>query len=402
MALLNYSNTYREVLNEFNTENNINITDPSQLSAKAKGYIKLFFTGDGNIITHGVNYLPLFTQSYTGKGLVPVNVSELEKDKDFLRGDGSWNKITTADLPIYQTGKEYDTTSILNSFQVQQLVNSSFTANDAMRFKGVISSQSEIISPWEPGDTYRVAREDTYYHKFCEVGDLIICITKGDSSDNAASSHWAVVQGNINGTKDIILNGTTLPVFLNTNIKGDISIFGPTAGGKTGDILIGKGYNNAPVWADPSDLTVGTATKVSKSLTVGAGLSMGKANDVYNGSADKIINLIKATTESLGGIKIDGETNPTLSIKEDGTIYISQQNIYNALGYIPANPDNIVDRDILVGGESIGSSALNFLPTGDIYVKVDNNTVDGSYDIGFGLSWYNISANNGQGGYETA
>ena len=64
----------------------------------------------------------------------------------------------------------------------------------------------------------------------------------------------------------------------------------------------------------------------------------------------------------------------------------------NALGYIPANPENIVDRDILVGGESIGSSALNFLPTGDIYVKVDNNTADGSYDIGFGLSWYNISS----------
>lgn len=399
MALLNYSNTYKEVLKKFNIDNNVdNILDPSQLSTSQIGYTHLYFTGDGDIITHGVSYLPLFMQSKIGKGLVPVNVSELEKDKDFLRGDGSWNKITTADLPIYQTGMEYDTTSILNSFQVQQLVNSSFTANDAMRFKGVISSQSEIISPWEPGDTYRVATPGTYYYKTCEVGDLIICITKGDSSDNAASSHWAVVQGNINGTKDITLNGTTLPVFLNTNITGDISIFGPTTGGRTSDILVGNGNNNAPKWVDSSTLTVGTATKVSKSLTVGVGLSMGKANDVYNGSADKIINLVQATAESLGGIKIDGEANPTLSIREDGTVYISQQNIYNALGYIPANPENIVDRDILVGGESIGSSALNFLPTGDIYVKVDNNIADGSYDIGFGLSWYNISSEQ----FETA
>lgn len=399
MALLNYSNTYQEVLNKFNTDNKVdNILDPSQLSTSQIGYTHLYFTGEGDIITHGVSYLPLFMQSRIGKGLVPVNVSELEKDKDFLRGDGSWNKITTADLPIYQTGMEYDTTSILNSFQVQQLVNSSFTANDAMRFKGVISSQSEIISPWEPGDTYRVAKADKYYNKICEVGDLIICITKGNSSDSAANSHWAVVQGNINGYKTITLNGTPLPVFLNSEVSGDISIFGPTTGGKTGEILIGNGASNVPVWKDSSLLTVGTATKVSKSLTVGIGLSMGKANDEYNGSTDKIINLIKATTESLGGIKIDGETNPTLSIKEDGTVYISQQNIYNALGYIPANPDNIVDRDILVGGESIGSSALNFLPTGDIYVKVDNNIADGSYDIGFGLSWYNISSEQ----FETA
>jgi hypothetical protein len=44
---------------------------------------------------------------------------------------------------------------------------------------------------------------------------------------------------------------------------------------------------------------------------------------------------------------------------------------------------------------------LNFVPTGDIYVKVDNNTSDDVYDLSFGLSWYNISANNGQGAYET-
>ena len=56
-------------------------------------------------------------------------------------------------------------------------------------------------------------------------------------------------------------------------------------------------------------------------------------------------------------------------------------------------------RTIKVGGTSIGDKSLNFMPTGDIYVKtVDQNIdpdpdTDNEFDIGFGIAWYNISTN---------
>ena len=62
--------------------------------------------------------MPLFTESFVGKGLVPVNTSTENKDKDFLRGDGSWAKITTSDLPIWKSGN-YSSDTILDSAAVK-------------------------------------------------------------------------------------------------------------------------------------------------------------------------------------------------------------------------------------------------------------------------------------------
>lgn len=456
MALLNFSVTYAEVLQD------LGVTNLAQLAENSDGYAKLYFTKDGNIITHGLDFLPLFTQCNTNvgqlKGLVPVNTSVSNKNLDFLRGDGTWQKIATTDLPIWQSGN-YDATTILNSLQVQQLVNNSFIANEAMRFKGVISSVNDIEDPWVVGDTYRVSTPGTYYGKTCEVGDLLICVTSGSSSDSSKNSHWAAVQSNINGYKEISLNGTVIKVYTNNTVEDDVVLYGPATGGTTTQILVGNGIYNQPIWKEIDALQVGTANKVAKALTVGTGLTMGNVNE-YNGSEARTITLVKASTTALGGIKIDSNSGlnglPTVSIKADGTLYLTATNISNALGFMPTNPDDLQGaltrasrnkdglaplfdsliaptfstgtwllgvnkgatedqdqfgwfgipenafnntwRDIRIGGQTIGDAALNFKPTDDVYVKVDGNTSDGSYDISFGLSWYNIST----GQYETA
>ena len=453
MALLNFSTTYAEVLQD------LGISDLSQCTEANDGYAKLYFSKDGNIVTHGTNYLPIFTQSTIGKGLVPINTNTANKDLDFLRGDGTWKSITTSDLPIWQSGN-YSTETILNSLQVQDLVNKSFVANEAMRFKGVIQNDDQVEDPWYIGDTYRVSKAGTYFGKTCEVGDLIICVTSGTSSDTGVNGHWAAVQGNINGYKEININGANLQVYTNNNIPSttNINIYGPEKGGTTSQILVGTGVYNQPIWAELDNISVGTANKVSKALTVGAGLTMGNVNE-YNGSEARQISLLTATTTKLGGIKIDTDNGlnglPTVSIESDGTLYISATNIVNALGFMPTNPNDIQNaltratrnkdglvplfdslsapsvstgtwilgvnkgadadsdkfgwyglpetafsdtwRDIRIGNQSIGTAALNFKPTEDIYVKVDGNTSDGSYDISFGLSWYNVSTKQ----YET-
>ena len=50
-------------------------------------------------------------------------------------------------------------------------------------------------------------------------------------------------------------------------------------------------------------------------------------------------------------------------------------------------------RDIQIGGTSIENQALNFMPTGSIYVvKNDMNTSnENTFDVGFDIAWYNIS-----------
>jgi hypothetical protein len=53
MALLNYALTLSEVLSHLG-KTAIKDTATADLP-------KLFFTGEGDIITHGINYLPLFT-----------------------------------------------------------------------------------------------------------------------------------------------------------------------------------------------------------------------------------------------------------------------------------------------------------------------------------------------------
>lgn len=60
---------------------------------------------------------------------------------------------------------------------------------------------------------------------------------------------------------------------------------------------------------------------------------------------------------------------------------------------LPSNAFVNTWRTIKVGGTSIGNKTLNFMPTGDVYVKTadqDSTSAD-DFDIGFGLAWYNVS-----------
>lgn len=141
---------------------------------------------------------------------------------------------------------------------------------------------------------------------------------------------------------------------------------------------------------------MGEAKKVSNALSLGAGLTFGTARVTYNGSAARTISLVAATTTTIGGVIVDKDsTNKTISVTSAGSIYLTKQNVINALGYDPAAEDSW--RPITIGGVSIGDKTLNFVPSGDVYLKADSNG-DDIQDISFGISWYNISTKK----YETA
>lgn len=86
---------------------------------------------------------------------------------------------------------------------VATYVKNSFSANDAMRFKGTVSSSTGngTLKSWPPtsyekGDTYKVAEAGTYSGQACEIGDMLIAINDYNAS-SASNVDWTVVQNNI-------------------------------------------------------------------------------------------------------------------------------------------------------------------------------------------------------------
>ena len=396
MALLNFANTYAEISG--------NLSLPESTSGD---FVKLFFSKDGHIISHGKDFTPTFTPNM--RGLVPISSG---KATEIFRGNATWAEITTADLPIASSISDAITngtasTTILNTQQIVEYVGNAFAANDAMRYKGTITYSNGSYTTHtvagvevqgfptkcEVGDTYRVTSQGTYAGQTCSAGDLLICIQDGTGSGLNTAAYWTAVEANINGQVKHTVNGTSIYVY--SNSTNTFTIYAPTTGGTQGQVLLSKG-SAAPTWAAQSTLVVGEAKKVSNALSLGAGLTFGTARVTYNGSAARTISLVAATTTTIGGVIVDKDsTNKTISVTSAGSIYLTKQNVINALGYDPASKDTW--RPITIGGVSIGKKTLNFVPSEDVCLKADSNG-DDIQDISFGISWYNISTKK----YETA
>lgn len=369
MALLNFSQTYANIQNKIGTPGYLQSTD-------------LLFTGDGHIVTHGVDYIPW------GNGTIPI-----EK------------------LPVDNT--KVDNKHLWDSATIQTKINNSFLANEAMRFKGSISIEDNAykingeetpggtLPKGEVGDTYRVSTNGSYGGNTCEVGDLLICYESGATKETDA---WTVVQTNINGYSTFRINGTPYSLYT-AGSTTPFEIYAPTATGEEGYILLWHDGN--AVWADRSALNIG------KSLTTGngSGLWIGTSNTVdntgYNGSADKTISLLQATTDSIGGVIIDkdnlplnGKSTPTdsqakengatISISDTGVIYLTKQNIINALGYAPEGmgavtstwrPIKINNEDFLDNNAAGASLNIGSANSTIVITPSTNNTGKVSFDV---------------------
>ena len=437
MALLNFATSYNAV------------TDKLKLTQSETGdYIKLYFTKDGHIISHGVDYIPW------GNGVIPID--KLPVDNNVADNKHLWDSLT-----------------------IQNKINQSFIANDAMRFKGTIgltSTNNYIINGTEAefpsrtakvGDTYRVVTAGRYAGVQCEVGDLLICI-KADST--GANTAWTVVQTNINGQIYHTINGVKKGFY--SNDTDTFSIFAPTTAGALGQVLTSRGGNSAPIWINQSEITAGGLTDAAKkalftaltytndvlTITIGGttktttihGRRAVKVNstEVLSISDSTSLNFkngngISFTWDSKNkNLSVNANTNfstdlvnKNYAVKVDSNqqLYVNvpwldttygvvskdanglapqlintnkefiAQNFYLLASSdgqatpswykLPSNAFVNTWRTIKIGGVSIGNKTLNFMPTGDIYVKTadqDSTSAD-DFDIGFGLAWYNVS-----------
>lgn len=339
MALLNFISKYQDVAKY----KDLTESSPSLSGSQENDYVKLIFTKDGHIITHGTDYIPW------GNGTIPI-------DK----------------LPITD-GNNPDNKHLWDSATINQKINDSYVINSAMRFKGTIGLnptyngtsdtkkylvndvKSDIPSA-QVGDTYRVTSKGNYEGFACEAGDLLMCITASDTNKAAT---WTVAQTNINGTVDFLINGKLHKIY--SNDTSGLTMFAPVSAGTSGNILISEGTGSAPTWANPANLTVGTATKVSNTLSNGAGIVAFS----YDGSSVKKVALAPATSTTIGGVIIDAEgSKPTISVDANGKISLTATNVRNALGYDPVGVNNW--RPVYVDGEEFQGSATD---TGNLSIK---------------------------------
>lgn len=277
-------------------------------------------------------------------------------------------------------------------------------------------------------------------------GDLLTSVTAsngqikvtvgGTSKTGIASGSWDITSAKVANALNIS-SGLRFADVTDTTYDGSVArtlLLQSATTSTIGGVIIG---NNISV-----DST-GTISLTSKNITDALGyvptnpqtagsyiLTLGEANSAINSTTsitDPYINLVgpnssslqvktsgrltakgingiltigitSATDTSYGGIKVAKSnsnysvTTLTSDISSDITSgkYYGVEIDKNGKAFV-----HVPCGTIKIGGTSIGSSDLNFIPTGDIYIKADPNT-DNVVDLSFGLAWYNIST----GAYE--
>lgn len=413
MALLNYSSSYSNISSFLNA------------TSGTANWLKIFVSpdaaGGGHFITHGIDFGA--TYSNGSRGLVPGNGGTL--NKTFLRGDG-WSALWTSAAETaaagegtaaqQQAAKEaYLQSTLVSAYDIKQWISDSFAANNAMRFKGIITIDGEgnisnttdagtvsgFPTTCEVGDTYKingntVGNSSQIAGEVVSTGDMVVCIKAGTGSINDGQ-YWTIVQDNVEHLITYALNGTAFKLYAQTG--NDITLFAPTTAGTSGQVLISGGAGNAPAWANAATLVVAEAAKVTYALVKGTGLLMTNQSSPetsYDGSKTITIALAKATTSALGGVIIDNGTNseaysaasntsntpyPTITVDSDGQIYLSKQNIINALGFTPGNANGQVTGVVVTGASNGYENTTSATANPYINILDGGNTVLGGYRI---------------------
>lgn len=344
MALLNFISKYENVAKY----KDLTASSPSLQGSTENDYVKLIFTEDGHIITHGTDYIP-----WGKTGIIPIDR-----------------------LPITASNKP-DSKHLWDSATINQKINDSYVLNSAMRFKGTIglnsayNSTSDIkkylvngeksdIPAAQVGDTYRITSKGSYEGFKCEVGDLFMCITA--SGTNTAAT-WTVAQTNINGYVTYLINNKAYTVYSNDapGEKFNLEIYAPQSAGNLGNILVSNGAGKAPGWVNPDSLSIGTANKVAHPLSNGAGILPFS----YDGSSAKKVTLAAATATDIGGVIVDaGGSKPTISVDANGKISLTKANIENAFGGSIASINSW--RPVYVDGKEFQGSGTD---TGNLSIS---------------------------------
>lgn len=452
MALLNYAKTYDEIKHALDFKPYETGSNGGNGGNIVTGdFAKIFFSGEGDIITHGVNFTPVFKGG--AKGLVPQSAQNGTR-VNFLANDGTWKELTLAMLPMAASINDFSEDTLFTSKQIHDHFQSQLSAVDAMRFVGTIDPKNASAFPTkdgkiicEKGDTYRVSQSGTYAGFTLQAGDLLICVKDSPAGATASdianelNEYWTVVESNINGSKTHYINNTKVEVFTNDLGTDPVNIWAPKTAGLTGQVLVSRGQledDPTPHWVNQSELIAGdlvetqkdkivsslyidadgyihttslsgkastntsavsgnwnisvkgTAGKVANDLTLGTGFSFNSGTS-YNGEAARQLNLVAATDKLIGGVIVDGvdagtngkhaNAGKTISVTTEGNIFLTPENIINALGYKPGATENVINYSYFFADKGDDLTGLAAAKTNPFFNMVGYNAESNSTTI---------------------
>lgn len=147
-----------------------------------------------------------------------------------------------------------NTAQIATTAFVKAEIDNKIVGIQAMQFKGVVDSASDLGADAQPGWTYRAGTAFTLGQEEVEVGDMIIC-TAAATIEPVAAAQWAVIQNNIDGAV----------VGPSSSTDGHIAIFD----GATGKVIEDSGFTIAtsvPANAVFTDTTYNVFTSAADGL----------------------------------------------------------------------------------------------------------------------------------------
>ena len=401
MSVLNYSQLFKSTSGKQD-----GIDWLLSAAARSEDWLKIAFAPDqdalgaGHLVTHGLDFLKDYIAGH--RGMVPTAPSGKTLQNIYFRGDG-WQsyyniedetkagdalvggKAPTAEQRAQQINT-YLKNTLVSAYDVKNWINNSFAAQDAMRFRGVInidasnnitttpagsaSSITGLPTSCTIGDVYKISvsgKVTTLFGQPVSSGDMIVCINDGSGNINNAN-YWAIIQSNVEYVSSITVNGQLMQVYAPQ--KYEYTFYAPTTKGSAPsngvyDIVVADASGKA-TWAQSSALKVlyaAEAGKVTNSLTVSGGIAFVTGTS-YNGEAERTLRLLPATTSRIGGVIIDDGTKkgttsnlkPTVSVDDKGVIYLTQDNIVNALGYVPGN--NAASNSLILGNSSTATTDI--------------------------------------------
>ena len=400
MSVLNYSQLFKS------TSGNNGIDWLLSAAKHSEDWLKIAFAPDpdalgaGHLVTHGLDFLKDYIAGH--RGMVPTAPSGKTLQNIYFRGDG-WQsyyniedetkagdalvggKAPTAEQRAQQINT-YLKNTLVSAYDVKNWINNSFAAQDAMRFRGVInidasnnitttpagsaSSITGLPTSCTIGDVYKISvsgKVTTLFGQPVSSGDMIVCINDGSGNINNAN-YWAIIQSNVEYISSITVNGQLMQVYAPQ--KYEYTFYAPTTKGSAPsngvyDIVVSDASGKA-TWVQSSALKVlyaAEAGKVTNSLTVTGGIAFVTGTS-YNGEAERTLRLLPATTNRIGGVIIDDGTKkgttsnlkPTVSVDDKGVIYLTQDNIVNALGYVPGN--KAASNSLILGNSATATTDI--------------------------------------------
>jgi hypothetical protein len=241
-----------------------------------------------------------------------------------------------------------NSTQIATTAYVDAAVGAVIGASDAMVFKGTIGSSGATVTALpashKVGDTYKVATAGTYAGAACEIGDLIICVTGGTTSNN---DHWTVVQNNIDGAvtgpsssvanRVAVFNGTTGKIIKDSGYTIATSV--PSGAVFTDASVTSVGNHYAPEADANSEITATAGTAGSYALNTeytvvtgvkaqrdakghvtGMSVTTQKVKDTHVTPGNKALKVASGSGTATTAITMnEGSADKTLTITGDGT-----------------------------------------------------------------------------------